>query len=360
MDYFIKLKPIESKGGLKMKKSLWITLFIAICLVFISPLTVSAKPITLTFSTQNPETGWGQVEALKPWLEQIEKAANGKLKFKVYYSQTLNKGPDTWKAVRDGIADVGWCFHGYWPGMTSLSDVISLPSLPFNTAEEASGALWKLYEKFPQLAEQYKDNHILLLYTTIPYFLITTKKQVKTLEDIKGLKIRMMGGPSTEMMKALGGVPVSVPMPGNYMALQKGVTDGMGAPWEAVESFRLYELVKYYTLGTKFPAVYFSIAVNKKKWNSLPDDVKAAINGASGYMGSRHWGRNFMDTAKEPTIAKAKKQGYEVNIYELPKAEQARWLEVSGKPTWDWWLAKMKKDGHPEAKEILDALLGMF
>ena len=62
----------------------------------------------------------------------------------------------------------------------------------------------KLYEKYPQIRKQFSDNHILLLYTTDPYFLITTKKQVKTLEDIRGLKIRMMGGPSTEMMKKLG------------------------------------------------------------------------------------------------------------------------------------------------------------
>ena len=343
-----------------MKKSLWITLLVAICIAFISPFTVSAAPITLTFSTQNPETGWGQVEALKPWVDQIEKATNGKLNIKVYYSQTLNKGPDTWQAVKDGIADIGWCFHAYWPGMTSLSDVISLPSLPFKTAEEASGALWKLYEKYPQIREQYKDNHILLLYTTIPYFLITTKKQVKTLEDIKGLKIRMMGGPSTEMMKLLGGVPVSVPMPENYMAMQKGVTDGMGAPWEAVDSFRLYEVVKYYTLDVGFPVVYFSIAMNKNKWNSLPADIQAAFNGASGLMGSRFWGRNFMDTAKGPTIAKAEKQGYEVNIYDLPKQEQQRWLQVAGKPVWNNWLEKMKNEGHPEAKEILDTLLAMF
>jgi TRAP-type transport system periplasmic protein len=343
-----------------MKKSLWITLLIGICLSFIFPFNVSAAPITLTFSTQNPETGWGQVEALKPWVDQIEKATDGKLNIKVYYSQTLNKGPDTWQAVKDGIADMGWCFHAYWPGMTSLSDVISLPSLPFKTAEDASGALWKLYEKFPQIREQYKDNHILLLYTTIPYFLITTKKQVKTLDDIKGLKIRMMGGPSTEMMKLLGGVPVSKPMPENYMAMQKGVTDGMGAPWEAVDSFRLYEVVKYYTLDVGFPVVYFSIAINKNKWNSLPADIKAAMNGASGLMGSRFWGRNFMDTAKGPTIAKAEKEGYEVNIYELPKQEQAKWLQVAGKPVWNGWLAKMKNEGHPEAKEILDTLLAMF
>lgn len=343
-----------------MKKNLWVILLVSICLVFTFSLTASAAPITLTFSTQNPETAWGSEHAVRPWLKQIEDATNGKVKFKTYYSQTLNKGPDTWKAVKDGIADIGWCFHAYWPGMTSLSDVISLPNLPFKNSEEASGTLQKLYEKFPQIRDQYKDNHILFLYTTDPYFLITTKKQVKTLEDIKGLKIRMMGGPSTEQMKALGGVPVSVPMPDNYMAMQKGVTDGMGAPWEATLSFKLYETVKYYTLGTNFPVIYFSIAMNKKKWNSLPDDVKAAFNGASGYMGARFWGRNFFDTPRDACLAAAQKEGFETNIYTLPKEEQARWLKVGGKPVWDNWLARMKKEGHSNAQEILDYLLGMY
>jgi TRAP-type C4-dicarboxylate transport system substrate-binding protein len=61
------------------------------------------------------------------------------------------------------------------------------------------------------------------------------EKPVSTLDDIKGLKIRMSGGPPTDMMKALGGVPMLIPMPDNYISLQKGVIDGMGAPWEAIQ-----------------------------------------------------------------------------------------------------------------------------
>jgi len=343
-----------------MKKRLWLTLLIGISFVFSLSLTASAKTYTLRYSNQNPEMGWGTQKAFKPWKERIEKASQGRLKIKGYHSQTLAKGPNTWNAVKNGVADMGWCFHAYWPGMTSLSDVISLPSLPFKTSEEGSAALWKLYEKFPQIRKQYSDNHILLLYTTDPYFLITTKKQVKNLDDIKGLKIRMMGGPSTEMMKALGGVPVSVPMPGNYIAMQKGVTDGMGAPWEAAKSFRLYEVAKYYTLDTSFPVVYFSIAVNKKKWKSLPKDLQDILTRESGLKGAKFWGRNFFDTAREAMIMEAVSKGHEMNIYTLPASERAKWLKVAGKPVWNNWLAKMKKSGHPEAQEVLDSLLEMF
>jgi len=342
-----------------MNKKSTIALFVGICLVFAWPVISSAKAITLNLADQNSEVGWGPVHAVQPWAKQVEKATKGKVKIRIYPSQTLCKGKDAWTATKTGITDIGWCFHGYWPGLTSLADVISLPALPFTKAEKGSEVLWKLYKKFPSIQKQFQDNQVLLVYTSTPYLLITTKKQVNTLEDIKGLKIRMTGGPPTDQMKALGGVPQLIPMPGNYLALQKGVIDGMGAPWEAIHGFRLYEVVKYYT-DAPFPAVYFSIAMNKNKWNSLSKDVQDAIMSVSGLKGSKFWGRNFFDTAKDGVYEKAKKEGYEINFYHLPGNERARWLEVGGKPIWDQWVKKMKNAGHPEAQEILDSALQML
>ena len=230
--------------------------------------SAGAQVIKLTLADQNPQTGWGGVEALQPWVKKVEEATKGKVKIDVYYSQTLAKAPDIWNAVKTGVADMGWCFHGYWPDMTPLADVITLPSLPIKSAEKGSEVLWKLYEKYPSIQNHFKDVHVLMLWTSHPYILITTKKQVKTLEDIKGLKIRVTGGPPTEQMKALGAVPVLMPMPDTYLALDKGVIDGMGAPWEPILAHRLYEVVKYYTI-VPLSAVYFSMPINKQKWESL-------------------------------------------------------------------------------------------
>lgn len=339
-----------------MKKNVWIALCVCLSLVIAFPIVASAKTITLTLTDQNSDVGWGPVHALQPWVKQVEAATNGRVKINIYPSQTLSKGKDNWNAVKNGIADIGWCFHGYWPGMTSLADAISLPALPFTSAEKGSEVLWKLYKKFPSIQRQFQDNHVLLLYTSNPYILITTKKQVKTLEDLKGLKIRMTGGPPTEQMKALGGVPMMIPMPGNYIALQKGVTDGMGAPWEAILGFRLYEVVKYYT-EVPFPAVYFSLAFNKNKWNSLPRDIQDAIMSVSGLKGSKFWGRNFFDTAKDGVFQKT---GVEINFYSLTPEERAKWLKIGGKPIWNQWVKSMKGKGHPEAQDILDAALMML
>jgi TRAP-type C4-dicarboxylate transport system substrate-binding protein len=318
-----------------------------------------AKPVTLTFANQNPDTSWSGIHAIGPWAKQVEEATNGQVKIQIYYSQTLTKGKDTWEATKNGITDIGWCFHGYWSGLTPLADVISLPALPFKTAEKGSEVLWKLYEKHPAIQKEFADNKILLLYTSHPYILITTKKPVKTLEDIQGMKIRMSGGPPTDMMKALGGTPLLIPMPDNYISLQKGVIDGMGAPWEAIHGFRLYEVVNHYTMAP-FPAVYFSIAMNKRKWDSLGKDIQDAIMSVSGLKGSMFWGRNFFDTAKEGVMEKAKEAGKTIEVYDLPDEERQRWLEVGGKPIWNQWVERMKSQGHPEAQEILDSALEML
>ena len=338
-----------------MKKTILIA-FVLIAFVFSAASIAAAKSITLTFANQNPDTSWGGMNAIGPWAKQVEKATNGKVKVQVYYSQTLTKGKDTWEATKNGITDIGWCFHGYWPGLTPLADVVSLPALPFKTAEKGSEVLWKLHEKYPEIQKEFSANKILLFYTSNPYILITTKKPVKNLDDIKGMKIRMSGGPPTDMMKALGAVPMLIPMPDNYISLQKGVIDGMGAPWEAIHGFRLYEVVKYYT-DTPFPAVYFSIAMNKRKWNKLDKDVQDAIMSVSGLQGSKFWGRNFFDTAKDGIMQKAKETGRSIEVIPLSSSERQRWLEVGGKPIWDQWVKKMKAKGFANAQDILDTAI---
>lgn len=331
---------------------LLLTVLIALCVVA----TVHAEPITLRLAHQNPDTGWSSANCSDVWSKNIEKASGDKIKIQTYYGQTLAKGKDMWNSVKSGITDIGWCFHGYWPGMTPVADVISLPALPFTTAEKGSEALWKLYEQFPEVKNDFKDVQVLLLYTSDPYSLITTKKPVRTMEDLKGLKVRMTGGPPTDMMTALGGVPMLIAMPDVYLSLQKGVIDGMGAPYEAIQAFRLYEVIEHH-LAAVFPAVYFSISMNKAKWNSLPKDVQDAIMSESALKGSKFWGANFFDALKKILMEKITAEGKKINFTELSKEERAKWLEVGGKPIWDKWVKEMEGKGVANAKKILDATL---
>ncbi len=319
---------------------------------------VVAQEIKLTFADQNSPTGWGPSKALTPWVKQVEDATKGRLKLQVYPSQTLVKGIDMWKAASAGTIDIGWCVQSYWPDNTPLSDVISLPGLPFKSAEKSSEVLWKLYEKYPAIQAEYKQVMPLALYTATPFFIISSKKQVKSLEDLKGMKVRFVGGPAVEHAKALGAVPTPMPMPEVYQSLDKGVIDAAAAPWEAVHAFRLYEVGKFVTIAP-LSTVYFSICANRAKIMSLPADVREQLMSVGGLKGSLHWGKNFFDTAEAGVYEDLKKANRNIERFELPSAEAARWAKLA-EPVHEEWVKRMEGKGLTQAREILNTTRKML
>ena len=320
----------------------------------------SGEVITLKYADQNAVTGWEGANAATPWLDQIEQACGGKVKIERFFGQTLMTGKDTWEGLKSGVADFAWCMHGYWANLTPLADVVTLPFLPYDKGELGGAVLWQLYQEFPALAEQFKDNHPVLMWTSSPYYLLTTKKPVYKPEDMKGLKIRALGGPPTQLVEALGGVAVSMPMPDTYQALQTGVLDGILTNWESLYSFRHYEVGKYLTL-VPFHTAYFSQSFSNKTWNSLPDDVKAAIESVSGLKGSMFWGRNMFDTCVEAIDKIIAEKGIKLERIE-PSEEEIKtlWEEKYGRPMWDEWVKKMEAAGHKDAQAILDRCLELI
>lgn len=317
------------------------------------------QEIKLTLADQNSPTAWGPTNALQPWVKQVEEATKGRVKIQVYPSQTLIKGVDMWRGIRTGIADIGWCVQGYWPEQTPLADVASLPFMPIASGEKGGEMLWKLYEKFPSIQREFGEIQPLVLYTSSPNMIISMKKEMRTLDDFKGQKLRVLGGPPTEMAKALGAVPTLIPMPDVYQSLDKGVIDGALVPWEAVQGFRLYELAKSYTIAP-FYVAYFSLCANKQKWQSLPQDVRDQIMTVSGLAGSKFWGKNFFDTAEQGVIDRAKAGNYEINRYNVPAAEVERWRKIAGEPIWNEWVKKNEGKGQKDARQILDSALEML
>ena len=342
-----------------MKKMNVLSFVVALCMVLVFPLSAMAAPITLTFSDQNSDISWGPVHATQPWVKQIEAATKGRIKIQIYPSQTLAKGKQNWKAVKDGIADMSWNVMPYYTGLTPYADVIGLPGLPFSTAEEGSALLWKLFEKFPEVSGQFADNKVLILHTSPVFMLLTSKKQVKDLDGIKGMKVRSVGGNFTEVLKKLGAIPMMIPMPDCYIAMQKGTIDGMGAAWEPIPGYRLQEVTKYITENVPFGASYFSVVMNKNKWNSLPKDIQDAMMSVSGFEGSRNYGKNFFDSAVAPVKQMIKEKGLDIGVYSLTEEEKAKWIEVGVKPVWESWIQRMEKDGYTKAREVLNAAIKM-
>jgi TRAP-type C4-dicarboxylate transport system substrate-binding protein len=320
----------------------------------------TGEKIKLKYADQNAETGWVGKEAANPWLDQVEAATGNRVEIERFFGQTLMTGADTWEGLKAGIADLAWCMHQYWQNLTPLAEVMTLPFMPYDSGELGGAVMWTLYEEFPSIREQFADNHPVALWTSSPFYLLTVDKPVYKPEDMKGMKIRTLGGPPTAMMEAIGAVPVGMPMPDTYQALQTGVLDGILTNWESLYSFRHYEVGKYLTL-VPFHTGLFGVSFNNNSWNGLPEEVKQQIESVSLKDGSMFWGRNMFDTAAVAVADIIKEKGFELEII-TPTEEEIKtvWADVYGQPLWEEWVTKMEAAGHTDARAILDRALELI
>lgn len=340
-----------------MKKSLVLSVLICFCIITFCG-QAGAATYNLRYVDQNPETGEAAQRGTLPLLKKIEEATNGEVAIETYFGETLMKAKDTWDGLKNGLADIGWMTMAYWPGKTPISDAFGLPGLPYKTPPEYAGAMWKAYEKYPEMQAEYVKGGIrpLIFFSSEPYALCTIKKQVKLLEDIKGLKIRVLGGAPTTQMKALGAVPLSIPMPDNYISLQKGVMDGAGFADEGIAIWRFYEVIKYKTYAP-LPVAYFTVCISEKQWKKMPQEIQDQIMSVCGYEGSQWYSEEYFSyfmTSLPETMAK---NGYSMEYYTLPEEERARWVEAS-KPAYDEYYEFTNKKGVGEtAKQLVEDLV---
>ena len=127
--------------------------------------------------------------------------------------------------------------------------------------------------------------------------------------------------------------------------------DGMMIPWEAIYSFRQYEVVKYYTFFPSF-VVYFTQSFSKAAWDKLPPDIQKQLESVGGLEGSKFWGKNMFDTAEGAAREAIKAGNYTMMESTLAAADVAK-LEAMSQPLWDKWVQDNVAAGHPEAAEIL-------
>lgn len=190
--------------------------------------------------------------------------------------------------------------------------------------------------------------------------LATSQKEVKTLEDLKDLKIRTLNGAATTQMKALGAMPVALPMPEVYSALQNAEVEGVASPAEAICVWKLYENLKYVT-NAPLPASYFTLAVNERYWNRLPAEIKEQLMSAGGYAGSQWYAEQYFGYFNETLPEIAAKNGHKLEIYTLTDDERAEWIAASA-PVFDEYYNYAAKKGITAiakslAQELLDGSL---
>ncbi len=322
--------------------------FIVMVSAAILPEAASAaeKPIELKFAYWMP-TKHTLHRVFEGYAKEVEALTNGRVKITLYPGGALGKPPQQWDMALGGITDLTFFMPGYTAGRFPRSTVFDLPLLLGGTSEINTAIASGVYEQY--IAPDYKDAKMMFFFVSEPFTLHTSKKKVTSMADAQGLKIRSSGAVQSATVKTLGGSPVTMPITEVYTSLEKGVLDGVVTAFTAMVSFRVYDVSKY-SINAGLTATPMAVAMNQKKWNSLPPDIQAILeklNERYAFECAREY-----DKDRVKAIDKGKSLGKE--IYALSAAEQKKW-EQSFAPIYDDWVKDMESKGLP-GKEMLDAV----
>ena len=267
--------------------------FLLAGLFFVGSLTtsapISAQEVTLKFAHWLPPVHhW--TKTARTFSDSIEKASGGKIKI-VIDKAALAKPPGQYDLAKNGVRDLVMGVSGYTPGRHQLYRMAEVPFATPNS-ETGSPGLHKWYTKHGFDKKEFQGTKLISAFVHGPG-LLHSKKDIKTLEDIKGVKIRVGGG-GVLIAKSLGAVPVAMSAPKAHESLQRGTTDAAFFPYEAVRGFKLAKLVKYHLeVPGGLYTTSFYVAMNKKKYEGLSASARKALDGAGGAAGSKLIGQGW-------------------------------------------------------------------
>ncbi len=336
-----------------MKKRFFMKTAAAIALAAgMVPGMLTAQEVTLRLHQFLPPPATVPKHILKPWAAAVEEAAGGKVKIEHYDAMALGGPPPAlFDQAVDGVADITMTVVGYTPGRFPRTEVFELPFMMTDPVATAK-AFQEMVETDLQESE-YGDVKVLGAWVHGPG-VIHTENGVSKLEDMEGLKLRGPTRVITDMLNELGATPVGMPLPAIPEALSKGVIDGTVIPWEVTPAIKLSDLVSNHTEFSGDEALYTAtiiMVMNKDKYESLPDDVKAAIDQESG-MKLAEMASRIMYEYDAPGRAIAEGKGN--NIVTLDAAEVARFKEKA-QPVIARWIADMDSKGIDGAALIEEA-----
>jgi TRAP-type C4-dicarboxylate transport system substrate-binding protein len=325
-----------------MKRITFLT-FLFFCFSILFSFSATAKT-QLTYANFFPPTH-GQSKLAESWCKEVEKRTNGEITIKYYPSSTLLNPATMYDGVVNGIADIGFTVLAYSRGRFAVAAAIDLP-MGYTSGVQATKVANAVYNKFHP--KEFKDTQIMYLHAHGPGVLHTVSKQINTLADIKGLKIRGTGT-SGLIVNALGGSAVGKSMREAYTMLQKGVVDGSLQPFESDKGWKLGEVVHY---AVKAPAIAytttFAVFMNKDKWNSLTPAQQKIIREINAEWAVKHG--QVWDSDDAAGIEFFKSKGGKITT--LSASENAKW-EKAVAPVIDAYIKKVKAKGI-DGKAVVD------
>ena len=310
------------------------TAAISLTLPIFNTETASAASYKLRYSELGPPRG-ARAETLKWWAEEVSKRSDGQIEVEFFWSQSLTKGKDTFKAVGAGLVDMGTILGVYTPAELPLWN---LANVPFSGRDPwvATKSWQEIRKQSPELRAETEKKNVMILanYTTGPVDILS-KEPVLSLEDLKGLKIRSTGGWSALLQK-LGATPVSIGFGEIYQALDKGVVDAATNYIHSVNAYKHYEVAGHMTEVQMGQLLGFGMGINKSTFDRMPADIQKIILETSDAF-IEEWAKRYAsDIASARKALKAGIDGKSVEFHVLSEEERARWSEAAEFFVEDW------------------------
>jgi TRAP-type C4-dicarboxylate transport system substrate-binding protein len=321
--------------------------------ILTASLYANEKPIKLILHHLHSPKAPTHTKLLEPWAKEIEKMSNGKLQIEVYPSMTLGGKPtELYKQARDGVVDIVWTLAGYTPGVFPRTEVFELPTVHQGSSLATSIAI---KEKFDLIKDDYKDVKPLLVYVHAGNAIHTTQKEVKSLEDLKGLKLRTPSRTGGWLIEEFGAEPVGMPLPTLPQALSKNAVDGALVPFEIFPAFKIHNLTKHSIVGpndSRFGTSVFIMLMNKDKFNSMPKDLQDIVEKSLDMEMVKKAGQLWMDFEK-PGIEK-QKSSKDSDVTALSE-ESMKEFDKAGQRVVQKWINEVKEKGIDGEKLVNEA-----
>lgn len=238
---------------------------------FLSAATSMAADLSLAnFMSPNHPYEAG---VFKPFAESVKTATAGEVTVTIYSGGELGTGPkEQYNRAVDGVADFAFALPGY---TASHFPTTLLTELPGIISEERGTET--LYNNLDYFADEFRRVKLAGIWTNAENVLYTSKKAIRQLEDLKGLKIRAPSKNAGLIIESWGATPVSMPVTEIYNAMQTGVIDGAFIDGTASDSFKLGEVAQYITQGMNSSISVFAILMNRHSFADLSQEQQQAV-----------------------------------------------------------------------------------
>ncbi len=304
--------------------------------------TGGAKTIELSYNSPSPGSTQPGVYGPTEWFaKEVNSRTNGRVKIVLYYNNQLASSTEIYDAVLKGVADIGESNIGNIRGRFPISEAAILP-YRFPSSYVNTHVNDDFVRKYAM-----KDwNEVVpILFTSPPPFVLgTTKKQVRTLNELKGLTIRVSAAPDGELLSKFGGVPRAVPSSDTYELLSKNVIDGAMSGAENMYARKWQDAINYITdIRCIAPGNVVFIVMSKSSWAKLSPEDQKTMNGIFAELvdiRSKAWDKAEQDSLQ----AILKMPGKE--FIKLSPEEEAKFRDVANAQI-NEWAAGMKTKGNP-------------